>query len=395
MWEVAKARLAQAAVWDDQLSLGLCARLLFKSFPAKQSENFIRHIVISRASNTATDILVAIPAMAAVRKHFPNAQITLLSLCKDGEMPTAQLVLEAFPDLVNRIVTCFPAVTKSIRTLQALKHQMLESGPIDLWVNLPRPISDFQRNAQEVVIPYWMRSRYAIGFATLLPDIFQRPYARLYKEQIIRTSDWLLGIVETELKIKTDATDYLNMICLSESWKPDSYGIDSERPLLAVNAGATLDIQRWPASHFQNLLNQVAENFPHLQIVLLGNEDACILNNHIAASLMRPSVNLAGKLSYTETWSLLNEASAILCNDTDTMHMAGLLRKPVFSPMSGQFPGPLIHPPGPPLIEFHKPVPCSPCFKTTCPLNEQICLTLLTPENIAPKILELLSTILD
>jgi ADP-heptose:LPS heptosyltransferase len=395
MWKIAKARIARAAVWDDQFSLGLFSRLLFKPLPLHASENSIQHIVIHRTDNM-TDILIAIPAMAAVRKRFPQAKITLLTLSDDIHPAQANAVLEAFPGLIHRILSYTPSEIKSLHALQALKKRMLECGSIDLWINLPMPLTTFQRSAQEVFLARWMDSRHALGFTVLLPDILQKAYARFYKENIIRTSDWLLDIIQRGLNIHADANDYLNFFQLPSTWDITSLNLDpSQSSILIVNAGAESAIKRWPAAHFQILLNQIENSFPNLQIVLLGSPEDRLLHDHIAATLTRPAINVSGQLSLLETWSLLNQACAILSNDTDTMHMAGLLRKPVFTPMSGQFPGPLQHPPGPPLIEFHKPVPCSPCFKTTCPLNEQICMTLLTPESIAPDIIELLGTILD
>jgi ADP-heptose:LPS heptosyltransferase len=223
----------------------------------------------------------------------------------------------------------------------------------------------------------------------LLPEVFKSAYCRQMPERIPRTADWLLSIVVQALSIPDREVDTLRFFKPPIQLDWGGLGLDEGRPVLVVNAGAKLAIKRWPATHFKETLRQLSEQVPGLQTVLVGNAEERGLNDEIAANL--PGVvNLAGRLSLSETWALLSQAALVLSNDTGTMHMAGLLQKPVFSPMGGQYPAPLWHPPGKHFISCRHPVPCAPCFRDTCPLPEQSCLTEVTHAEVASGIASML-----
>src|SRR5207253_1027870 len=116
------------------------------------------------------------------------------------------------------------------------------------------------------------------------------------------------------------------------------------------------------------------------------------LNTEIAHELPGKVLNLAGQLNIGETWSLLHCATAVLSNDTGTMHMASLLHKTTFTPMSGQYPAPLWHPPGSGIRIFSQAVACAPCFKDRCPLPQQLCLTEIVPTRVADALCDYLAS---
>jgi len=299
---------------------------------------------------------------------------------------------------VNQVIHYLPQDAKTWEGLQQLRTRLLAQGPIDLWVSLPITMQTFHRSLQEMLMARWLGCQFAIGFSLLLPDFFKTVYARYYKESLPKTSDWLLTMMGEALNYPADSANpssYLQFFQPPVPWQPCDWDINPQQPMLAVNAGAKLPIKRWYSAYFQTTLQQLQLQFPELQILLLGNETEKSLNEEIRDGLSGTTLNLSGQLNLSQTWSLLNQATALFSNDTGAMHMAGLLQKTVFTPMSGQYPAPIWHPPGPPLVEYHRPVPCAPCFETKCPLSEQICMSLLTPELILPNMVQRLSTLIS
>jgi heptosyltransferase-1 len=373
MWETCKVWLGRYNIWDDRTALRLLSALLF---PRNILPETVRHIVIYRVGNIG-DTVVAIPAMAALREAFPQAHITLLTSAGSADLPGAGDVLTAFPQLVNQLIAYLPAEVKSIRGLQQLKSRVLAPGPVDLWVSLPVTMQIVFRGFREVGLARWLGSRRALGFTMLLPEFFKTTYAR--HNALPKTSDWLLSMVQTGLNLPALEPNYLAQFKSPAPEILERWQFDPNQPLLVINAGAKLSIKRWPVDYFRQTLAQVLAQLPNLQVALLGNAAERDMNETIAASLQGTIVNLAGQLKLGETWSLLHRATAVLSNDTGTMHMAGLLHKKVFTPMSGQYAAPL----GPAIQIFSHAAPCAPCFKQQCPLPQQRCLTEIQPAEVA------------
>lgn len=362
---------------------GLLQFLAGLSFKPLQHDS-VRHIVVYRVGNIG-DTVVAIPALTAIRQAFPEAAVTILTSSGIKELPGAAMVLEAFPGLVSRIVSYLPQEAKSSHGLKRLRANVMESGPVDLFIDLPVSLQTLRRGLQELFLARVLNTHSAFGFELALPSVFRPAYSRRFPERIPKTVDWLESIVRRNLGITAETTPLA-------FFRPDNsldwpvLGVNPERPILAVNAGAKLDIKRWQPEAFSATIREIMENLPGTQVVLLGNAGEKALNDEIANG-MNGVVNLAGKLTLSQTWALLSQATAVLSNDTGTMHMAGLLNKPVYTPMSGQYPAPLWHPPGQDFIPFREHVTCSPCFKDACPFPDQPCLKGIAPSSVIPALL--------
>jgi heptosyltransferase-3 len=380
MCERIEAQVARYSLAAGRCLLNTLARLRFRPLAGQA----VRHVVVYRVGNIG-DTVVAIPALTALREAFPEAIITLLTSSGSSELPGAAMVLEVFPGLVNRIVSYLPSEIKTLTGLRRLRSEVTAIGGVDLFVDLPVSMQTLRRGLQELFLAHWLGSRSALGFALLLPGVFKSAYCRRMPERIPRTADWLCSIVVQSLGLPDREIDPLRFFKPPHQLEWAGLERDPERPLLVVNAGAKLAIKRLPPAHFRETIRQLHAQVPGLQTVLVGSLEERGLNDEIAADF--PEVtNLAGQLSLSETWALLSQARLVLSNDTGTMHMAGLLQKPVFTPMGGQYPAPLWHPPGKHFIAFRHPVPCAPCFRDTCPLPEQNCLTAIPPETVASTI---------
>jgi ADP-heptose:LPS heptosyltransferase len=78
--------------------------------------------------------------------------------------------------------------------------------------------------------------------------------------------------------------------------------------------------------------------------------------------------NLAGKTSLEELLALLRGCSALLTNDTGTMHLADLLGVPLVAIFGSTEPA-LTGPRNRHSVVLRHHVECSPCFLRTCPLD--------------------------
>ncbi len=159
--------------------------------------------------------------------------------------------------------------------------------------------------------------------------------------------------------------------------------------------------KRWPISHFASLARSL-----RLPIVLLGSgKDSGICEEilhqtraetaqSIASGLV---LNLAGKTSLIEAFSIIAGAKAVVSNDSGLMHVAaalGVRQVALFGSSS-----PLHTPPRNTLAEviwlksdpnYQPALNCAPCFERLCPLGHTRCLVDIQPELVRTRLNALL-----
>ncbi len=342
----------------------------------------VRHVVIYRVGNIG-DTVVALPALFYLRQRFPQARLTLITSAGPAHLPGAPEVLAPFQGLVDQVISYQPAELKSRRGLQSMKLKVFQSGgPVDLFVDLPVTMQNIRRAMQEQLLAFTLKAKYVLGFDLLLPLWFRHAYARCFPRRIPRTSDWLLSLVNPTRQPVQARPAHLSAMRWAE------WDLNPNEPILVVNAGSKLPIKRWSPDAYADLVAELMRSNPFLQVAFIGSEEEDPLNQRIIEAIMSkyPMVsvgitNLSGKLSLLDTWTLVNQARAVLTNDTGTMHIAGMLNKRIVTPMSGQYPAPLWHPPGRPddFTPARHDVPCAPCFLDSCPLPDQLCMTRIAP----------------
>ncbi|MDB5890492.1 MAG: waaF [Polaromonas sp.] len=150
--------------------------------------------------------------------------------------------------------------------------------------------------------------------------------------------------------------------------------------------------KRWPATHFSALAQQLG-----LPVVLLGSGKEAALCEEIAAPVNAlhagKCLNLAGKTSLLDAFSLIACSASVVSNDSGLMHVAaamGVAQVAIFGSSS-----PLHTPPLNAKARviwlkadagYQPPLDCSPCFERTCPLGHMRCLNDITAEQVLQKV---------
>lgn len=156
-------------------------------------------------------------------------------------------------------------------------------------------------------------------------------------------------------------------------------GLNAERPMVAFCPGAEYGpAKRWPVQHAAELARELLAD--NKQVWLFGSaKDAAVAEEIV--TLAPGAINLCGKTSLGTAIDLLSLAAAVVTNDSGLMHVAAALGRPIaatYGSSSPQF--------TPPLSDQARVItldlPCSPCFKRTCPLGHLDCLNKLGPERV-------------
>ena len=156
-------------------------------------------------------------------------------------------------------------------------------------------------------------------------------------------------------------------------------GISGQPPPLVIAPGARYGpAKRYPPASFARAAARLAATWDTAVLLVGENADAgatAALRAHLPAAH-----DLAGRTRLDELIGLLAGAGGVLANDSGTMHLAAALGRPtvgVFGSTNPLWTRPL----GPRAAFVVHPVPCAPCYASTCALDFA-CMLALEPERL-------------
>lgn len=146
--------------------------------------------------------------------------------------------------------------------------------------------------------------------------------------------------------------------------------------------------KNWPVEYFVKLAQLLNESVAGSLFLLGGPDDKEVcadIENKVGGNV----VNLAGKISLSETGALLGQMDLLITNDSGPMHMAAASGVPclaLFGPTDAVRTGPY----GTNHKIMTKEVDCRPCFSRVCQLSEQTCLRDISPKSVYETVLRML-----
>jgi ADP-heptose:LPS heptosyltransferase len=318
----------------------------------------VQRIAVFRALMLG-DMLCAVPALRALRRGFPDAEITLVGL------PWARQLVQRL-SCVDRCID-FPG------------HPALPEVPCDV-----RQLPDFLAQVQAQRFDLALQMHGSGELANPLLATFGaettagfcgpgawRPEAdaALYApwpeqgheiERLLTLTDWLgLPRQGTQMEFPVGAADRDE---LAQLWP----GARAPRPYVCVHAGAQLPSRRWPFERFAQVADRLAAQ--GRTVVLTGGAPESELARALESRMGTPPVNLVGRTSLWTLGALIEGCEAVVCNDTGLSHVAAALRRPSVVVSSGADVArwaPLDH-------DRHtvlwQDMPCRPCTHAVCPL---------------------------
>ncbi|MBI1185353.1 hypothetical protein GC194_13865 [bacterium] len=133
-------------------------------------------------------------------------------------------------------------------------------------------------------------------------------------------------------------------------------------PYIIVNPNASdLRIERrWPIENFRQLISALRKDFPQKKLVVIGAPtEAPYVAELLQGFTDDHIINTAGKTSFEELISLIQQADLVVTNDTGPMHLAaacGTKTVALFGPCSPAQYGALNN-----VLAIYKNLYCSPC----------------------------------
>ena len=278
----------------------------------------VERIAVLRA-NRLGDLVLALPALAALRAAYPQAELTLLGA---GWHPQ---LLEGRPgpwDRVEVVPGC-----PGVRDTDTAEHDppaverflaAQRRRGYDLAVQLHgggAHSNPFVR-ALGAALSVGARDR---GAPALDRDV---PYA-VTQHEVLR----LLEVVALAGACPAGLEPVLAVTARDRAAAAAALPDDDGRPLVAVHLGASDPRRRWPVPRFAAVADDLAERGAQLVIVGSGPEDARAARS-LRAAVRAPVVDLVDRLSLPALTGVLARCSLVVANDSGPRHLAAAVGAP-------------------------------------------------------------------
>lgn len=317
------------------------------------------------------DIIHTLPAFSALRKKFPEENITWIVEDKGQE------ILDLVPG-IDKIVT--------------VKAKQKTIGSKDFWKELGRvkgeikekeqTALDFQGLIKSGFFAFLSGAQKRIGFHKKnlrepLASMFYTDHPSEISEDAhvvyknLRLLE-VLGIQENALDFPLAIPDEL---IRSVQQKLHPLGYSDQKRLIVFNVGAAWVTKRWYAERWCELADSISsdELFP---LLLWGNDTEKELAEEIS---QKSGVPLSPELSLQEVIALIDKAGLVVSGDTFALQAACALSRPavgIFGPTNPRRNGPFDPKDK---VAFHE-YDCSYCYKRTC--DNLKCLKEITSKEI-------------
>lgn len=327
----------------------------------------VRRILVYRIGSIG-DTIIALPAVRAVRKHFPRARLSFLGNAHQKDYVLAQSVLP--PDGLFEEWLTYPTGVGRTRPSKEIARLLfdLRRRKFDTLVYLaPRGRAQVWRD---------LAFFYAAGIRKFIghQGIDQLPVRTQGQPQVMleHEADHLLsrlklsgipvppaGEGEMDLGINADEKER------ARAWLREHCGEAlAERRLVGIAPGSNWQSKMWPEERYAELGARLMSELELFPLVLGGAEDF-ERNERLLARWGR-GANAAGQFSVRLSAAALSECRFYVGNDTGTMHLAAAVGTPCIVAFSAQdWPG-RWYPYGQGHTVIRRAVACAGCMLRDC-----------------------------
>jgi heptosyltransferase II len=330
--------------------------------------------ILIRATNWVGDAILALPALRAVRKRFPDAEIAIVARPYVADVYRNQEICnQLMPYDPKGLHAGFFGRERLAAELRAHEFDvalLLQNAFDAAWLawraNIPERIG-YARDGRSFLLTK----------AVPVPRYGEIPaHERFYYLELLRRAG-LLDSVQDESFISLHVPEEKQQSAEEFLCKAGSRR-GSLR--IAIGAGASYGSAKcWVPSRFAEVANRLqAETVAN--VILFGTTAEAGVSAAISAKMQQPPIDLTGKTAIADLPALLSQCHLFIGNDSGAMHVAAAVGLPivaVFGPTDPFGTSPVTQRCS---IVQEKPY-CSPCFLRRCPTDHR-CMTAITADMV-------------
>jgi heptosyltransferase II len=333
--------------------------------------------ILVKELNWLGDIVLALPALHALRRAYPAAALTVLvkrdlAPLFDGFV-SADSTEASFAVLPYALSSGWRGYTDRLAIVSELRARHF-----DLAVVLPKSFDAALWPALAGIPRRVGWNTQGRGF--LLTD--RAAFSRVAGGHQVHA---YLQLLRDTLGIEGSPEDHAipvaaRHLAAVRTWLA-SRRRQGEGPLVALAVAAAYGpAKEWPAERFAALIDVLAERGS--ECVLVGASSERARCEQVAAASRNGALVAAGEMHLGETVALLSICDAFAGNDSGAMHLAGALGVPTVGLFGSTDPartGPL----GARTRTIYHRIECSPCFARTCRYGHYDCLRRIEVDEVA------------
>ena len=330
--------------------------------------------ILVRATNWIGDAILSLPALRAIRKRYPEADIAVLA------KPWVSALYEGERSIDRVIPLRGRPGARDWKAKAALVRRLRREG-FDLAILFP---NSFESAALVRLAGVKRITGYARdGRGILLTDAIAPPkpgeipeHERFYYLELLRRA----GVIDAIPEVPAIRLDGIAELRAKGEQRFGELGV--KIPVIGVSPGAAFgSAKRWLPERFAEVARRLAERWG-ASVAVFGSAAEKELSDSVARAAGGRS--FAGATTLSEFIAMTAACRMFLTNDSGAMHIASALAVPtatVFGPTNDKATGPL----GEAAIVVREPVDCAPCGLRECPIDHR-CMTRVTAERLVEEI---------
>jgi heptosyltransferase-2 len=317
---------------------------------------------------------MALPAIRAVRKRFPEAEITIVArpyvadIYRDQEICNQLVAYD--PNGAHSGLSGRERLAGELRALKFDVALLLQNAFDAAWLawraNIPETIG-YARDGRSFLLTK----------PVPVPKKGEIPaHEKFYYLELLRRAGWVDSVQDHSfigLRVPEEKRQSADEFLRKSGLRPGARRI-------AIGAGASYGSAKcWPPSRFAEVADRL-QSEADTEVILFGTAAEESVSTAISAEMRRPPIDLTGKTAIADLPALLSQCHLFIGNDSGAMHVAAAVGLPVvavFGPTDLFGTAPVT--PHCSIVQ-QKPY-CSPCFLRRCPTDHR-CMTAITADMV-------------
>ena len=330
--------------------------------------------IVIRATNWVGDAIMALPALHAVRRRFPEATIAIIARSYVADIYRGQEICDELiaydPKGAHAGLSGRERLAKDLRAQKFDVALLLQNAFDAAWLvwraGIPERIG-YARDGRSLLLTKRVR----------VPKRGEiQAHEQFYYLELLRRAGWIDALPDehpVQLKVAEGLRHRAEETLAAARARRNV-------PRIAVGAGASYGSAKcWPPERFAAFVNRYRRHTDS-DVILFGTPAEEQVADAIAAGITGPVIHLVGKTKIADLPALLSRCHLFVGNDSGTMHVAAAVGLPVvaiFGPTDPYGTAPIT---SRCTVVQEKPY-CSPCFRRRCPIDHR-CMTSVQPEAV-------------
>lgn len=320
--------------------------------------------ILIRSVNWIGDAVLTTPAISALRKNFPGAEIAILA------KPYVSEIFKGNPDIDDIILYERSGFIEGVRSVKEIRKKMFDLAVL------------FQNAFEAALIAFLSGIPKRLGYATDGRGLLLNPSIPVKTETLKKHHlEYYIDLLK-EAGMKAEKGPLVLRLSQNESeWAIDflkKNGWKESAGLVGINPGAAYGpAKRWHPERFASVADRLMKEGV-MVIIFGGPGDKSVVEDIKRRMITMPVI--ASGTSVRQLASLIERCSLFLTNDTGPMHMAAALKVPVIALFGSTDPD-ATGPVGEGQRIIYKKADCSPCFLRECPKDFR-CMKFITEKEV-------------